>query len=47
MRGTFKIFNRCDANRDHEFDDNDTLGDRKLFCLVSPVSFSCGNFVPI
>ena len=37
---------RCDANRDHEFDDNDTLGDRKLFCLVSPVSFSCGNFVP-
>ena len=37
---------RCDANRDHEFDEKDTLGDRKLFCLTSPVSFSCGNFVP-
>ncbi len=37
---------RCDANRDHEFDEKDTLGDRKLFCLVTPVSFSCGNLVP-
>lgn len=37
---------RCDANRDRLFDENDTLGDRKLFCLVSPVSFSCGNLVP-
>lgn len=37
---------RCDANRDHEFNDDDTLGDRKLFCLVSPYSFSCGNLVP-
>ena len=37
---------RCDANRDHEFDENDTLGSRKLFCLVSPCSFSCGNLVP-
>lgn len=37
---------RCDANRDHQFDQNDTLGSRKLFCLVSPCSFSCGNLVP-
>ena len=37
---------RCDANRDKNFDENDTLGDRKLFCLTSPVSFSCGNLVP-
>lgn len=37
---------RCDANRDRLFDENDTLGSRKLFCLVSPVSFSCGNLVP-
>ena len=37
---------RCDANRDHKFDEKDTLGDRKLFCLTSPVSFSCGNLVP-
>ncbi len=37
---------RCDANRDYNFDENDTLGNRKLFCLISPVSFSCGNLVP-
>lgn len=37
---------RCDANRDHLFDQNDTLGNRRLFCLVSPCSFSCGNLVP-
>ena len=39
-------FYRCDANRDHKFDEKDTLGDRKLFCITSPVSFSCGNLVP-
>lgn len=37
---------RCDANRDKKFDADDTLGTRRLFCLVSPVSFSCGNLVP-
>ncbi len=37
---------KCDANRDRKFDENDSLGDRKLFCLTSPVSFSCGNLVP-
>ena len=37
---------RCDANRDHAFDEKDTLGNRKLFCLASPTSFSCGNLVP-
>ncbi len=37
---------RCDANRDHEFDERDTLVGKRLFCLVSPCSFSCGNLVP-
>ena len=37
---------RADVNRDHAFDEKDTLGDRRLFCLISPVSFSCGNLVP-
>ena len=37
---------RADVNRDHVFDEKDTLGDRKLFCLISPVSFSSGNLVP-
>lgn len=37
---------RADANRDRKFDEKDTLGDRKLFCLTSNFSFSCGNLVP-
>ena len=37
---------RCDANRDRKFDDSDTVSDKNLFCLISPVSFSCGNLVP-
>jgi hypothetical protein len=37
---------RCDANRDGKFDENDTLKGKNLFCLTSPLSFSCGNLVP-
>ena len=37
---------RCDANRDRKFDENDTPKGKRLFCLVSPCSFSCGNLVP-
>ena len=37
---------RCDANRDHEFDERDTVADKNLFVLTSPVGFSCGNLVP-
>ena len=39
---------RADVNLDHQFDENDTLAGRglKLYCLTSPVSFSCGNLVP-
>ncbi|MCR5302252.1 MAG: hypothetical protein K6E49_07395 [Lachnospiraceae bacterium] len=37
-----------DANRDGKFDDKDTFanGALNLYCLISPVSFSCGNLVP-
>ena len=37
---------RADINLDHEFDEKDTVADKNLYCLVSPVSFSCGNLVP-
>ena len=36
-----------DTNLDGEFDDNDDgFQSRNLFCLISPLSFSCGNLVP-
>lgn len=37
---------RADANLDKKFDEKDTLAGKRLFCLVSPVSFSSGNLVP-
>ena len=37
---------RADVNLDRSFDENDTVQDKKLYCLISPVSFSCGNLVP-
>ena len=37
---------RCDANLDRKFDEKDTLEGKNLFCLISPLSFSCGNLVP-
>lgn len=37
---------RVDVNLDHQFDEKDGIGDRKVYCLTSPVSFSCGNLVP-
>ena len=37
---------RADVNLDRHFDEKDTVQDRNLYCLISPVSFSCGNLVP-
>lgn len=37
---------RADVNLDQRFDKGDTVSDKKLYCLISPVSFSCGNLVP-
>lgn len=38
----------CDANFDGVFDKQDNLTDcgKKVYCLVSPCTFSCANFVP-
>ena len=35
-----------DVNLDGVFDENDTIADKNLYCITSPVSFSCGNLVP-
>ena len=37
---------KSDVNFNGEYDDGDTVKSKNLFCLVSPVSFSCGNMVP-
>ena len=39
---------RADVNLDREYDEQDTLAGRglNLYCLISPVSFSCGNLIP-
>ena len=37
---------RADVSLDRKFDESDTLHDKHVYCLVSPVSFSCGNLVP-
>ena len=37
---------RADVNLDREFNDLDTVAGKNLYCLVPPVSFSCGNLVP-
>ncbi len=36
----------ADVNLDRKFDEKDTITDKNLYCLISPVSFSCGNLVP-
>ena len=36
---------RADVNLNREFNDGDTVSEKKLYCLVSPVSFSCANMV--
>jgi len=37
---------KADINMDRVFDDKDNLLDKKVYCLTSPCSFSCGNLVP-
>ncbi len=37
---------RVDTNLDKTFDAKDKISDKKLYCLVSPSSFSCGNYLP-
>lgn len=35
-----------DVNGDHVFDDSDSIAHLNRYCIISPVSFSCGNLVP-
>jgi hypothetical protein len=35
-----------DTNLDKTFDASDNISDKRLYCLVSPNSFSCGNYLP-
>ena len=37
---------RADVNLDRQFDESDTISDLNVFCVTSPMSFSCGNLVP-
>ena len=37
---------RADVNLDRKFDADDSILDKNVFCLISPVSFSCGNLMP-
>ena len=36
---------RSDINLDRVFDEKDMLQDKRLFCMISPDTFSCGNLV--
>ncbi len=35
-----------DVNLDGQYDEQDSIADKNIYCLTSPVSFSCGNLVP-
>ena len=37
---------QADINLDGTYDEKDTVADKNLYCLISPVSFSCGNLLP-
>ena len=36
---------RADVNLNREFNEGDTVSEKNLYCLISPVSFSCANLV--
>lgn len=36
----------CDTTLDHVFDEKDNVSDYNRYCLISPMSLSCGNVVP-
>ena len=37
---------KVDVNLDGKFNESDTVSDKNLYCITSPVSFSAGNLVP-
>ena len=40
------VLYRGDVNLDREFNSLDEVDDKNIYCLISPVSFSCGNLLP-
>lgn len=36
----------ADVNGDRVFDERDSIASLNRYCLISPVSFSCGNLCP-
>ena len=40
------VLYRADVNLDRVFSSGDELDDKRIYCLISPMSFSCGNLVP-
>lgn len=44
--GQYSIYYTADVNLDREFTSKDDVSDLNLYCLTSPISFSCGNTVP-
>ena len=40
------VLYRGDTNLDRQFNSMDEVDDKNIFCLISPLSFSCGNLVP-
>ena len=45
-KATATASDAVDVNLDGVFDENDTISHLNLYCITSPVSFSCGNLVP-
>ena len=37
---------KADVNFNGDYDAGDTISGKNLFCIISPLSFSCGNMVP-
>lgn len=36
---------RADVNLDRKFDEKDTISDKNVFLITSPISFSCANYI--
>ena len=43
---TATTYYTADVNMDRAFTDEDNVSGLKLYCLISPCSFSCGNLIP-
>ncbi len=44
--GRAENYYAVDVNLDKVFDSEDTISSKRIYCIVSPASFSCGNYLP-